>query len=205
MKPPRVAIVDYGVGNLMSIRMGVERAGGLPKITANMDEALEADAIILPGVGAFKPAMRFLQPYRDRLIEALKGGKPLLGICLGMQLLFDESLEGGLTKGLGIFRGRVVPLPRGVRTPHMGWNSLKILRDNPLLEGVENGEYFYFVHSYYPDTVGNHILALTEYGVEFPAVVGEGKIYGTQFHPEKSGPQGLRILKNFVGRIAVEG
>ncbi|RLI28565.1 imidazole glycerol phosphate synthase subunit HisH [Candidatus Bathyarchaeota archaeon] len=205
MKPPKVAILDYGVGNLLSIKMGIQRGGGIPHITRDLKEALTLDALILPGVGAFKPAMSFLQPYKDKLLEALDEGKPLLGICLGMQLLFSESLEGGLTPGLNIFKGRIVPLPEGVKKPHMGWNSVKILRENPLLQGIPDGEYFYFVHSYYPETSGSHVLASTSYGVDFPCVVGEGKIFGTQFHPEKSGPQGLRILKNFIGRIVDEG
>lgn len=198
---PKIAIVDYGVGNLMSIRMGVERAGGHPIITRSMDEALEADALILPGVGAFKPAISFLQARRERLLKALRGGLPLLGICLGMQLLFQESVEGGLTQGLGIFPGRIVELPENVKKPHMGWNSIKILRETPILEGIRSGEYFYFVHSYVARELGGFTLATASYGVEFPAVVGEGNVYGTQFHPEKSGVQGLKILKNFVHNV----
>lgn len=205
MEKPKIAIVDYGVGNLMSIRMGIKRAGGNSTITGSLKEALEADAIVLPGVGAFKPAMDFLQPHKDELLKSLSEGKPLLGICLGMQLLFKESLEKGLTSGLRLFQSRIVELPGRVKKPHMGWNSVKILRNNPLLEGVKSGEYFYFVHSYVAETLGDYTLATTNYGIEFPAVIGDGKIYGTQFHPEKSGPQGLKILKNFVWRIVVEG
>ena len=205
MRKPSIAIVDYGVGNLMSIRIGVERAGGLPTITGSLEEALEADGLILPGVGAFKPAMSFLQPHRERLLQALREGKPLLGICLGMQLLFEESLEKGLTRGLGLLKGKVVELPSGVKKPHMGWNTVKIVRGNPLLEGVKSNEYFYFVHSYVAEAEGEAVLATTIYGVEFPAVVGLDRTFGTQFHPEKSGPAGLRILKNFVWRVVVEG
>jgi len=205
LEKPKIAIVDYGVGNLMSIKMGIERAGGNSVITSSLNEALEADAIVLPGVGAFKPAMSFLQPYKDKLLNALKEGKPLLGICLGMQLLFEESLEKGLTPGLKFFKGKVVELPKGVKKPHMGWNSIKIVREAPLLEGVKTGEYFYFVHSYVAETPEEYSLATTDYGIEFPAVVGAGKVYGTQFHPEKSGLQGLKILKNFVWRVVVEG
>jgi len=205
LRKPSIAIVDYGVGNLMSIRMGVERAGGLPTTTKSLEEALEADGLILPGVGAFKPAMNFLQPHRERLLQALREGKPLLGICLGMQLLFEESLEKGLTRGLGLLKGKVVELPGGVKKPHMGWNTVKIVKENPLLEGVKNNEYFYFVHSYVVEAEGEAVLATTTYGVEFPAVVGFNRTFGTQFHPEKSGPAGLRILKNFVWRVVVEG
>ena len=197
-REPKIAIIDYGVGNLMSVRVGISRAGGEPFITGDVKEALEADAVVLPGVGAFRPAMQILEPYRKEILEAVREGKPFLGICLGMQLYFEESLEKGMTSGLKLIRGRIIPLPENVKRPHIGWNSIKIVKESKLLSGVRNGEYFYFVHSYYADAPAEATVAETEYGVSFPSVIEYGSLYGTQFHPEKSGPQGLRILKNFV-------
>lgn len=201
-RKPKIAIVDYGVGNLMSVRVGIDRAGGEPLVTGDIVEALDADGVVLPGVGAFKPAMQILEPYKDRILRAVRERKPFLGICLGMQLYFEESLEEGVTSGLGLIKGRIVPLPGNVKRPHMGWNSIRIVRESRLLSRVKDGEYFYFVHSYYADAPSKVTVAETEYGVCFPSVIEYENLYGTQFHPEKSGPQGLRILKNFVGVVS---
>lgn len=204
MKPPRIAVVDYGVGNLMSIQKALEKVGAQPFITSKVEKALEGDAVVFPGVGAYRPAIDFLTPSLPQLKKAVEGGLPLLGICLGMELFFGESLEGGWSKGLGFLRGKVVPLPGGVKVPHMGWNTVKTVKKHGFLEGINDGDYFYFVHSYYAGgTEEAAVLATTQYGVVFPSVVVSGSLYGTQFHPEKSGAQGLRLLKNFV-RLVLE-
>jgi glutamine amidotransferase len=201
---PKIAIVDYGVGNLMSIKVSVERANGIPIITSDLQEALKADAIVFPGVGAFRPAMNVLEPYKNEILKAIGEGKPFLGICLGMQLYFEESLERGVTRGLGLIKGRVVSLPENVKRPHMGWNNIQIIRQGKLLQQIRDGEYFYFVHSYYAEAPANVVTAETIYGGKIPAVIEVGNLYGTQFHPEKSGVQGLKVLKNFI-RVASGG
>lgn len=194
---PRIAILDYGVGNLRSVQKGLEHQGADAFITEGIKALEESDAVVLPGVGAFADAMARLGPFEAEL-KALAMEKPLLGICLGMQLLFQESEEGGVHRGLGLLEGRVARLPQGLKVPHMGWNSLTLVRGNPLLEGIREGEEFYFVHSYYAKPPAEIVLATTEYGLEIPAAVAVGQISGVQFHPEKSGRAGLTILKNFV-------
>lgn len=201
MRRPRIGIIDYGVGNLMSASKALELAGATPIITGRVEEALSLDALFLPGVGAFHPAMQALNPHQDVLKKALGEGKPLFGVCLGMELLFAESLEGGLGRGLGLFGGLVEELPPTVKRPHMGWNTIQIQKPHPILEGVGDGSYFYFVHSYYAKTETSGVIATTDYGWRFPVVVAEGKVFGTQFHPEKSGRAGLRILRNFIDLI----
>jgi len=201
---PRIAILDYGVGNLRSVQKGLEHQGADAFITDRIEELRESDAVVLPGVGAFADAMARLRPFEAEL-KALAVEKPILGICLGMQLLFQESEEGGLHRGLGLIEGRVVRLPKGLKAPHMGWNSLALLREGPLLKGIRGGEEFYFVHSYYAKTPAEAVLATTEYGLEIPAVVALGQIFGVQFHPEKSGGAGLTILKNFVSLASGSG
>lgn len=195
---PKTAIVNYGVGNLRSVKKGLEKAGAVSFITNDIAEAFSADAVVLPGVGAFKSAMQAIAPHLDVLKKRILSGIPLLGICLGMQLLFSRSMEGGTTTGLNIIPGKVVRLPKTVKTPHMGWNTIKI-RKSPLTRGLASNAYVYFVHSYYavpsnPETVS----ATTEYGIEFPSIISSDHIFGTQFHPEKSGKPGLIILRNFV-------
>ncbi len=201
---PRIAILDYGVGNLRSVQKGLEHQGADAFITDRIEELRESDAVVLPGVGAFADAMARLRPFEEELKD-LATAKPLLGICLGMQLLFQESEEGGLHRGLGLLEGRVARLPPGLKIPHMGWNSLALARESPLLRGIRGGEEFYFVHSYYATPPQDAILATTEYGLEIPAVVARGRIFGVQFHPEKSGGAGLTILKNFVSLAAGSG
>ncbi len=192
-----IAIVDYGAGNLKSILKAVEKAGGKAVVTSERVIIESADAIILPGVGAFETAIRNMGPISEYLIKA---DVPVLGICLGMQLFADESEEGGLHKGLGIIRGRVIRFPDRVgKIPHMGWN-LVIATEHPLFEEIKEG-YFYFVHSYYFKTAESNVIGVTEYGIEFPSAVARDNIMGVQFHPEKSGKNGLRVLENFVSMI----
>jgi glutamine amidotransferase len=196
-----IAILDYGMGNLFSIYNGLKKVYEYPiLVTANDREKLkEADGIMVPGVGAFDDCVRNFRPFSEDLIERVESGVPVLGICVGMQLLFNESDEGS-EKGLGLIPGRVARLPETVRVPHMGWNNLHLRRDSELLDEITEADYFYFVHSYY--CVPRHedrIVASVEYGGELAAVVSEKKsLYGVQFHPEKSSKRGLHILRNFA-------
>ncbi len=197
----RIVILDYGIGNLRSVQKGLEHAGASPVISGEPEEILAADGLILPGVGAFVDAMRCLLPLKETVYEYAKSGKPMLGICLGQQLLMSTSEEGGLTDGLDLVPGKVIRFPKSeLKVPHIGWNNIKITQDHPLFKGIPDGAFVYFVHSYYVDTDPNHTLAACEYGLEFAASVvnSEGNVMGTQFHPEKSGDLGLQILKNFV-------
>lgn len=199
-----IAIVDYGMGNLASVEKAIRFLGGRSRITSDPRQVAKADAVILPGVGAFGEAMRELK--RRRLVSPLTGavreGKPFLGLCLGLQLLFDSSEEARGVKGLGLLPGRVRRLPRkaGFKVPHMGWNRLRVKGRNPLLRGVPDGAFVYFVHSYYADPENpKFVSAQTDYGRRFPAVVWDGgSVWATQFHPEKSQRWGMRILKNFL-------
>ena len=194
---PRIAILDYGVGNLRSVRKGLENSGAEVVITNKRDSLLDSNAMVLPGVGAFCDAMNDLTPFMDDITSYVKV-KPLLGICLGLQLLFTESEEDGLHQGLDLLKGKVVKLPDTVKIPQMGWNSTEIKKESRLLKGLKSGEFFYYVHSYYAIPDGDVTTATTTYGVEVPAVVEYGNVYATQFHPEKSGGAGLKILENFV-------
>lgn len=193
-------ILDYDVGNLDSVQRGFQRMGVETVVSGDPAVIATAKALILPGVGAFKKAMEALEA--SGLIPALKHhvslGKPLLGICLGMQLLYEESYEFGHTKGLGLLKGAIRPLEIDLKVPHMGWNALRLVKaEHPLLAHVQAGEYVYFVHSYYADTPEEDVLAYADYGVAIPAIVGRNHVYGTQFHPEKSAAVGLRLLKGF--------
>lgn len=198
-------MVDYGLGNLRSAMRGLERAGANVVISDDPADFDDADGIVLPGVGAFSEGMENAGPFREPLAEAAADGTPVFGICLGMQMLLTSSEEAdhageGEVEGLDFIPGRNVRFDEGQKVPHMGWNELNVQRDHPLVEGVD-GEYAYFVHSYYadPDDEGA-VVASTDYGVAFPAVVANeaGTVFGTQFHPEKSGETGLTILRNFV-------
>jgi glutamine amidotransferase len=210
MEPPEetlasVAMVDYGLGNLRSATRGLERAGADVTITDDPADFHDADGIVLPGVGAFSEGMDNAGPFREPLREAVDRGQPVFGICLGMQMLLTSSEEAdhageGEVEGLDFVPGRNVRFAEGQKVPHMGWNELHVERDHPIVAGVD-GEYAYFVHSYYARPDDDHaVVATTDYGVSFPAVVADesGLVFGTQFHPEKSGETGLRILKNFV-------
>ena len=198
-----IAIIDYGVGNLFSLSSSLSYLGLENTITRSAAEIKAADRIILPGVGAFGDAMKKLQATGlvDTIKEQVAGGKPMLGICLGMQLLFDKSYEYGEHQGLGLIHGEVCDLNNdlttGLKVPEMGWNSLKIKKDHPILKYVKDGDYVYYVHSYYAKHCEDSLVAVSEYEVEVPGVVASGSVVGTQFHPEKSGAVGLSMLKAF--------
>ena len=216
-----VVLVDYGLGNLRSATRGLERAGANVEITDDPDAFAAADGVVLPGVGAFREGMENAGPLREALVDHADAGRPLFGICLGMQMLLTTSEEAdhegeGEVTGLDIVPGTNVRFDVDRKVPHMGWNELRVRRDHPLVDGVDgtgseqtdgptggsvDGEYAYFVHSYYaaPDDP-DAVVATADYGVDFPAVVANdaGNVFGTQFHPEKSGETGLRILRNFV-------
>ncbi|AXN38718.1 imidazole glycerol phosphate synthase subunit HisH [Peribacillus butanolivorans] len=205
-----IGIVDYGMGNLFSVSKGLERLGADSFISDDPEELSKATGIILPGVGSFRDAMSLLE--KQKLDEFLKkyvaGGGYLLGICLGMQLLFDESEENGPAKGLSLIPGKVVRFTgmdaneMTYKVPHMGWNRLEFKHVSPVIEGLEE-EHVYFVHSYYADTHESYITASATYDVEVPAIVGKGNVFGMQFHPEKSGQMGMSLLKNYL--TLVEG
>ena len=195
-----IAILDYGMGNLFSIYNGLKRVYNDPLLVTadNLARLKEADGIIVPGVGAFDDGIRNLKPFSESVIELVGSGVPVLGICIGMQVMFEASEEGN-EKGLGLIPGTVVRLPRTVRVPHMGWNNLLPRRDLVLLEGITDADYFYFVHSYHCVPRDEEcIIASTDYGVQVTAVVNKNNLYGVQFHPEKSSKRGLQLLKNFV-------
>jgi glutamine amidotransferase len=202
-----IAIVDYGMGNLRSVEKGFLKVGVQAKITNNPELIKNADGVVLPGVGAFKDCMRELTNLQlvDAVVEAVKKNKPYLGICLGLQVLFSESNEFGKCRGLDIFRGKVLRFPEGkLKVPHMGWNELKIRKNNPLLDGIEDRSYFYFVHSFYVAPEDDSLIATsTDYGTDFTSMVAKDNIYAVQFHPEKSQNIGLKLLKNF-GKIVYQ-
>ena len=204
-----VVVVDYGLGNLRSAVRGLERAGASVSVSDDPATFAEADGVVLPGVGAFREGVENAGPYRDALLDAAESGTPVFGICLGMQMLLTTSEEArragqGDVEGLDLIPGTNVRFDQGQKVPHMGWNELDVRRDHPLVEGVD-GEYAYFVHSYHavPEDE-DAVVATTDYEVEFPSIVANeaGTVFGTQFHPEKSGETGLRILRNFVDLCA---
>lgn len=199
-----IAIVDYGVGNLFSLAASFRKIGAETVVTSDVDVIASADRLVLPGVGAFGDAARKLRESGlDRVVtcEASKG-KPLMGICLGMQLLFSYSEEFGRHEGLGLLPGRVVPMkgviPADYKIPHIGWNRLNIKREIPLFRYIKNGDHVYFVHSFYAEGCDHALAATTEYGVELTAAVAMDNVMGCQFHPEKSGEVGLNILRGFL-------
>ena len=199
-----LAIVDYGVGNLYSLASSLKCIGVEHAVVSDPEALRRANRIILPGVGAFADAARKLRQsgMREALLEEARKGKPLLGICLGMQMLFDRSLEYGEHKGLGLIPGEVVPmagrLPEGLKIPHIGWNALAIRKpDHPLMKYTESGDCVYFVHSFYASDCADSVIATAEYGIDVTAAVAKGNVMGCQFHPEKSGTVGLGILKAF--------
>ena len=198
-----IAIIDYGVGNLFSLSSSLKAVGADTVITGDPDKIKKADKLILPGVGAFGDAMNKLRADGlDRLIKnEAENGKPLLGICLGMQLLFDKSYEFGEYEGLGLIKGNVVPMegriPQKLKIPHIGWNALKIKKKIPAFSEIKDGDCVYFVHSFFADDCEESVAATTEYGIEITAAAANGNIVGCQFHPEKSGEIGLSILRAF--------
>ncbi len=196
-----VAILDYGVGNLFSMSNALDRAGLMGKIIRDPTKITSADAIVLPGVGNFGPASLKLQPFAKSLWSAFEDEIPILGSCLGMQLLFEQSEESP-EDGLGLLNGTVRRFQGKLKVPHMGWNTIKSTRKSPLLKGIPDGEFFYFVHSYYPQPTESDVtLAVTDYGGAFSSIVERGSLYGCQFHPEKSGKAGARLLSNFASIV----
>ncbi len=197
----RIVIIDYGLGNLRSIEKALQYVGAEVEISNDPSAIDSADALILPGVGAFRDAMMHFSTLLRVVKEAVTEGKPLLGICLGMQMLASESEEGGLHRGIDIIPGRVVRFPASeLKVPHMGWNSINAKKNIPLLKNIRDGSYVYFVHSFYVNTDEKYEAAMCDYGIDFPAIITNeaGNVIGTQFHPEKSGATGLRMLSNFV-------
>ena len=195
---PEAAIFDYGVGNLLSLKTALEKVGIDAKITVSPRHLSSSDAIALPGVGNFSAAAAKLDAVEQTILDAVESGKPLIGICLGLQLFFSES-EEGRGEGLGLFEGKNVWLKGVVKVPHMGWNTLRIVKPTELFEAVANESYVYFVHSLYPVPSDKEIVATeTEYGTTFTSAIASKNVFGTQFHPEKSGNIGLKILKNFA-------
>lgn len=196
-----IGIIDYGMGNLFSVSKALERLEVEYFISEKKHELIQADALILPGVGSFKDAMERLNAttLTTMIKEFIQTGKPLLGICLGMQLLFEQSEENGLTKGLGLLPGQVVHFPVGeLKVPHMGWNRLQFGHLNPILANITE-DHVYFVHSYYVQTTERDVvIATSKYDVDVPAIVGRNEVFGMQFHPEKSGDIGMQLLYNFI-------
>ena len=196
-----ITVVDYKLNNLRSIENTLRRLGHEVLVTSNPEDVRKATKLILPGVGAFRDAMRNLAQLGliDPFLEKVKAGTPTLGICLGMHLLFTESEEFGLHRGLDLLGGRVCRIPEGVPVPHMGWNQLQITQTDAFVNGIEPGSFVYFVHSYYAKPHSADVtLAITDHGIDFPAIVHQGNIWATQFHPEKSQKVGERLLDNFA-------
>jgi len=197
-----IAVVDYERGNLRSVQKALEHVGARAVVTRDPKLIAKADKMVLPGVGAFADCMENLKKFRliEPIMEFLSSERPFLGICLGLQLLFTESEEFGVSRGLDVIPGRVVRFPQSLKVPHMGWNTLEIWRqDCPLLHGIEEKSYFYFVHSYYVVPYDLSVVATsTTYGVEYASMVWKANIFATQFHPEKSQRLGLKILENFA-------
>ena len=203
-----IAIIDYGMGNLRSVQKGFEQVGHEALVTADPQQILQAERVVLPGVGAFRDCIRNLEQggFVEPILQVIAEGRPFLGICLGLQLLFSESEEFGLHKGLGVIPGRVVRFPEGLReageklpVPHMGWNQLSLQGDSPLFSGIADNSNVYFVHSYYVKPEDPSVVAATcRYGLEFCAAIRKDNLVAAQFHPEKSQAVGLRMLKNFA-------
>ena len=198
---PEAVIFDYGAGNLLSLKVALEKVGLKAKISSSKQELKKADAIALPGVGNFSAAADKLEPVKNETLDAVKNGVPMLGICLGLQLFFPRSEEGA-GNGLALYEGKTVWLPNSVKVPHMGWNTLRIVKQNELLDGVMDESYVYFVHSLYPVPADKDLVCTeTDYGTTFASAVASKNVFGTQFHPEKSGDVGLKILKNFARTV----
>jgi glutamine amidotransferase len=195
-----IAIIDYGMGNLRSVEKGFLKVGVDAKVVTDPRSVNDAEAIVLPGVGAFRDCMKNLDQMKliEPILKSVRNGKPYLGICLGLQMLFTESEEFGVYKGLDVLKGKVVRFQVDLKVPHMGWNTVRLLEKPPIFDGINDESYFYFVHSYYvaPDDEGI-IAGTTDYGMTFTSMVWKDNIIATQFHPEKSQDTGLKILKNF--------
>ncbi len=206
---PEVTIIDYGMGNLRSVEKALSAVGARPEVTRDAGAVRRSPRLVLPGVGAFGDAMRNLEAsgLRAALLDSVRSGTPLLGLCLGLQLLFEESEEFGTHRGLGVIPGRVRKFSGpGLRVPHVGWNQVEGLQADPLLEGIAEGTYFYFVHSFYVEPARpESSLGWTEYGLRFCSMARHGNVWGAQFHPEKSQEAGKRLLRNFLGVAAGAG
>jgi glutamine amidotransferase len=200
---PKIVIINYGLGNLRNVQRGLEAAGAKAWITTESSGVEAADAIILPGVGAFRDAIANLAPFKQGLRNQVESGVPLLGICLGLQLLYTQSTEGGWYLGLDVLKGAIRALPKGRKIPQIGWNTLTIVNaGNPLVDDVPDDAYAYFVHSYYAQVDDEKdVVTTTRYGIDFPSIVARKNVFATQFHPEKSGKTGLKILRNFVAYV----
>lgn len=202
----KIVIIDYGMGNLRNVQKGFERVGFEAKVTRNKREIESASALVLPGVGAFKDCMANLERFGliETLLRSIRKGKPYLGICLGLQILFSESEEFGFQKGLDVIKGRVVKFKpdQEHKVPHIGWNAIEKKREVPFFQGIESGDFFYFVHSYYviPEEP-RWVSSVTDYGIPFASSIWKENLFATQFHPEKSQQKGLRILENFAKSV----
>jgi glutamine amidotransferase len=198
---PEAVIFDYGAGNLLSLKIALEKVGLTAKIGSTAQVLKKADAIALPGVGNFSAAAEKIDSVRQVILDAITNGVPVLGICLGLQLFFPRSEEGA-GNGLALYEGKTIWLPNSVKVPHMGWNTLRIVKQNELLDGVEAESYVYFVHSLYPVPADKELVCTeTDYGTTFASAVASKNVFGTQFHPEKSSDVGLKILKNFARTV----
>lgn len=203
MSRPPVAVLDYGVGNLHSAAKALDRAGAEVRVVPTVEEAAGAAGLVVPGVGAYGACLTGLGSAGGAAAVAgwLEGGRPLLGICVGMQLLFEASEEGPVSDGVGVVPGKIRRLTGPVKIPHIGWDEVTVRPGSRLLAGLGDGTRFYFVHSYAPEPDGEAIAAVCDYGGRFAAAVEHGNLFGTQFHPEKSGAAGLRLLANFVNEV----
>jgi len=196
-----IAIVDYGMGNLMSVQKALEKLGAKTILTNNPETISKSKKLILPGVGAFGDAVKGLKAHNleNSIRDFIKSNKPFLGICLGLHILFEESEESTDVKGLGILKGKVAKFKTNLKVPHMGWNSIKIMKKSPILKNIDSGSYVYFVHSYYVEPRDKKtILTLTNYDTDFASMIWKDNIFACQFHPEKSQNIGLKILENFI-------
>lgn len=195
---PKVSIIDYKIGNIFSMKNALQRAGLTVEVNSEPIKIINSDAIVLPGVGNFGVAAKNLEPLKATLLDCALQGRPFLGSCLGMQLLFDDS-EEAVGRGLSLIRGFVKRFQEGLKTPHMGWNNIAVKKPCELLEELDENSYFYFVHSYYPEPKDVEVVAAeTSYGVSFASIIAKENIYGCQFHPEKSGRDGATLLRNFA-------
>jgi glutamine amidotransferase len=204
LMPARIALVDYGAGNLTSVRKGFAATGALVYTPASPGDLVDAAAVVVPGVGHFSATSTLSDDWRQAIAGAVGRGVPLLGICLGLQWLFESSAEAPGIAGLGAIRGRCERLPPVVKVPHVGWNSLEVVRESALLEGLADGTQVYFTHTYAAPIAGE-TTATTTHGTRFSAAVERDRIFGVQFHPEKSGEAGIRVLRNFVRLAAGQG
>ncbi len=200
----KITIIDYGAGNVRNVFRAIDQLGIKPIISADPKDILSSDGVILPGVGAAQDTMNYLS--EKNLIEPIKqyinANNYFLGVCMGLQALFDYSLEGGRQQCLGIIPGKIVRFTDDLVVPHMGWNQINIVKKHKLIDGISDKEYFYFVHSFYPEPSSKEVvIATSQYGSNFPSVVAQNNVYATQFHPEKSGEIGLRIYHNFINIV----